>query len=287
MGGKQQSQSRNEQSTFNTTDIGLDQQTINNISQTCDIENKNSNLVQIVGSTVNNLNVNQKNAVKTLCQMQQAILQTQDSKAQTEVLNKLSQAAEASSKGGFLSGPGSSSAENISKTYNDMRTKMSQTQINNVTSKCILDQSTSNIVQIFGSDVQNSSIDQLNDSFAECVNAVNTQMTSTAGADIKTTTDVQQTAVAKTENKGIEGMLASLASGMASLLPFVFPIFIGIILLICFSSISSGSAVMSGGGGGGGGSSGSSGSGGSSGSNVFSSKIDIPGLGSTKFVKFS
>ena len=111
MGGKQESRTYNEQSTFNTTDIGLDQETINNISQVCDLNNKNSNLVQIVGSTVNNLNVNQKNAVKVLCEMQQAIVQTQDSKAQTEILNKLSQAAEASSKGGFLSGAGTSSAE--------------------------------------------------------------------------------------------------------------------------------------------------------------------------------
>ena len=281
MGGTQQAQTTNEQSTFNTTDIGLDQQTINNISQVCDIENKNSNLVQIVGSTVNNLNINQKNAVKTLCQMQQAILQTQDSKAQTEVLNKLSQAAEASSKGGFLSGPGSSSANNISKTYNDMRTKMSQTQINNVTSKCLLDQSTSNIVQIFGSDVQNSSVDQLNDSFAQCVNAVNTEMKSTATAEEKTTTLVDQTATSQTKSGGIGDMLTSLASGMASLLPFVFPIFIGIILLICLSSISSGSAAMSGGGG----SSGSSSGGGGSSFPKPSGFIrlqDIPGLGSSK-----
>ena len=107
--------------------------------------------------------------------------------------------------------------------------------------------------QIFGSDVQNSSVDQLNDSFAQCVNAVNTEMKSTATAEEKTTTLVDQTATSQTKSGGIGDMLTSLASGMASLLPFVFPIFIGIILLICLSSISSGSAAMSGGGGSGGG----------------------------------
>lgn len=279
MGGRQQARTYNEQSTFNTTDIGLDQETINNISQVCDLNNKNSNLVQIVGSTVNNLNVNQKNAVKVLCEMQQAIVQTQDSKAQTEILNKLSQAAEASSKGGFLSGAGTSSAENISKTYNDMRTKMTQTQINNTTSKCLMDQDTSNIVQIFGSDVQNTTIDQLNESFLSCVNGVNAKMESTASSDTKATTDISQAGKAETKSGGvgdIMGSLASLASGMASLLPFVFPIFIGIILIICFSSISSGSAAMSGGG---------SGSGGGSSSGGFSSiKLDSA-LGSLKAFK--
>ena len=158
-----------------------------------------------------------------------------------------------------------------------------QTQINNVTSKCLLDQSTSNIVQIFGSDVQNSSVDQLNDSFAQCVNAVNTEMKSTATAEEKTTTLVDQTATSQTKSGGIGDMLTSLASGMASLLPFVFPIFIGIICIICLSSISSGSAAMSGGGSGGSGGS-SSGGGGSSlpKPSGFIRLQDIPGLGSSK-----
>ena len=139
MGATQKATTRNESTTFNVSNIGLDQQTVNNISQICDIENKSSNLVQIVGSTVNNLDIKQKNAVKALCQMQQAIKQTQDSTAQNEILSKLSQAAKASSDGGFMSGSGSSSADNISKVYNQMNTKLSQTQINNITAKCILD----------------------------------------------------------------------------------------------------------------------------------------------------
>jgi hypothetical protein len=179
--------------------------------------------------------------------MQQAIKQTQDSTAQNEILSKLSQAAEASSKGGFLSGPGSSSSENISKVYNQMNTKLSQTQINNITAKCILDQNTSNVVQIFGSDVQNTTIDQLNENYLECVNGINADMTNKAATENKATTETKQEGSAKTENKGLG--LESLASGMASLLPFVLPIFISIILFFVCSIVSSGSAAMSGGGG--------------------------------------
>jgi hypothetical protein len=269
MGGKQEARTRSESTTFNISNIGLDQQTVNNISQICDINNKSSNLVQIVGSTVNNLNVNQKNAVKALCQMQQAIKQTQDSTAQNEILSKLSQAAEASSKGGFLSGPGSSSSENISKVYNQMNTKLSQTQINNITAKCILDQNTSNVVQIFGSDVQNTTIDQLNENYLECVNGINADMTNKAATENKATTETKQEGSAKTENKGLG--LESLASGMASLLPFVLPIFISIILFFVCSIVSSGSAAMSGGGGGGGTPAGAAAAGGGGGSFDFQS----------------
>ena len=59
MGATQKATTRNESTTFNVSNIGLDQQTVNNISQICDIENKSSNLVQIVGSTVNNLDIKQ------------------------------------------------------------------------------------------------------------------------------------------------------------------------------------------------------------------------------------
>lgn len=246
MGGSQNATTRNESTTFNVSNIGLDQQTVNNISQICDITNKSSNLVQIVGSTVNNLQVNQKNAVKALCEMQQAIKQTQDSSAQNEILSKLSQAAESSSKGGFMSGPGTSSATNISKVYNQMNTKLTQTQINNITAKCILDQNTSNVVQIFGSDVQNTKVDQLNENYLECVNGVNAEMLNKASAENKATTDTSQTGKATTVTGG---SLESLASGMVSLLPFVLPIFISIILIVCCSVISGGSAAMSGGGG--------------------------------------
>jgi hypothetical protein len=248
MGGSQNATTRNESTTFNVSNIGLDQQTVNNISQICDIENKSSNLVQIVGSTVNNLDIKQKNAVKALCQMQQAIKQTQDSTAQNEILSKLSQAAKASSEGGFMSGPGTSSATNISKTYNQMNTKLTQTQINNITAKCILDQNTSNVVQIFGSDVQNTKVDQLNENYLECVNGINAEMLNKAQTENKATTETSQTSTGTTKSGGIADSLASLASGMVSLLPFVIPIFISIILIVCCSVIS-GSAAMSGGGG--------------------------------------
>jgi hypothetical protein len=250
MGAPQKATTRNESTTFNVSNIGLDQQTVNNISQICDIENKSSNLVQIVGSTVNNLDIKQKNAVKALCQMQQAIKQTQDSTAQNEILSKLSQAAKASSEGGFMSGSGSSSADNISKVYNQMNTKLSQTQINNITAKCILDQNTSNVVQIFGSDVQNTKVDQLNENYLECVNGINAEMLNKAQTENKATTETSQTATGTTKSGGIGDSLASLASGMVSLLPFVIPIFISIILIVCCSVIS-GSAAMSGGGSGG------------------------------------
>jgi hypothetical protein len=63
---------------FNKNDYNLDQTTLNNISQQCDMSNKSSNLVQIMGSTVSNLDVSQQNTLKSICEMQNALKSTKD-----------------------------------------------------------------------------------------------------------------------------------------------------------------------------------------------------------------
>ena len=76
--GKGESESTNQQSQFNINETSIDEKTINNINQTCSQVTSSQNLVQITGSKVNRLTVNQNNSIKALCQMQQALKQVQD-----------------------------------------------------------------------------------------------------------------------------------------------------------------------------------------------------------------
>jgi len=250
MGNNSTSDSTNESSSSVLMNIGLDQNTINNINQQCSMASEGSNLVQIVGSSVNNLTVNQQNSLKGLCEMQQAITSSNDAHVVSDVLTKLSQAASSSAKAGLFGGASNSTSNNIQKAYTEMNTHLSQNQINNITSQCLLQQSLSNVVQIYGSSVSDSVIDQVGQNFLQCVNEVNATVQNSAVAEAGSTLVSDQTANS-TATTGIDFMssLASLSSLGAALFPGL--IIVGLVVLcICCISCLSIFKKMSGGGGG-------------------------------------
>jgi len=250
MGGNvSRSREENRSDIFNKNDYNLDQTTINNISQQCDMTNKSSNLVQIMGSTVSNLDVSQQNTLKSICEMQNALKSTKDASVVDTMLTKLSQKAKSSADaGGFLGGIGNQSdatAINTSNVYNEMTANLSQQDINNITKTCIMQLDTSNIVQIVGSTVNNSVIKQANDSFLQCVNSNAQDTLQQAGVEHAVTADVKQEGAATSENTtdlfaGLTGSLASLSS----LGVLLFPILICILVMLLFSSSSSSTALI-------------------------------------------
>lgn len=146
-------------------DLDIDQSLRNKIDQECSQLTSQSNLAQIVGSNVKNLTINQDNVAKNLCRMQTAIESARDAKQEQDILNQISQAAE--TEGGF---PGTGGdAENITDIYNHLKSTVDQSEINELTKKCIMEIDQKNVVQIFGSNVQDSTINQVNDGFNECI----------------------------------------------------------------------------------------------------------------------
>ena len=246
MGGNvSKSYEENRSDVFNKNEYNLDQTTLNNISQQCDMSNKSSNLVQIMGSTVSNLDVSQQNTLKSICEMQNALKSTKDASVIDTMLTKLGQKAQSSADaGGFLGGIANKSdatAINTSNVYNEMSANLSQTDINNVTKTCIMQLDTSNIVQIVGSTVNNSVIKQANDNFLQCVNNNAQDAFQKAGIEHVAGTDVTQEGAASATNT--TDMLSSFAS-LSSLGVMLFPILICILVILLFSSSSSSTSLI-------------------------------------------
>lgn len=246
MGGNvSKSRMENRSDIFNKSNYNLDQTTLNNISQQCDMSNKSSNLVQIMGSSVSNLDVSQQNTLKSICEMQNAIKSTKDSSVVDKMLSELSQKAQSSADaGGFLGGIGNTSdatAINTSNVYNDMSANLTQTDVNNITKTCIMQLDTSNIVQIVGSTVNNSVIKQANDSFLQCVNNNAQDAFQAAGIEHAAGTEVKQEGAASAKNT--TDMLSSFAS-LSSLGVMLFPVIICIVIILLMSSSSSSTALI-------------------------------------------
>lgn len=239
---------------INENEFNIDQSTRNNIQSSCMSNQAQENILQIVGSKVRNLRTDQSNIAKNLCKLQTMIDDTRGTTLQNDILNQLTQQIEA--KGG-LPGTGGK-AESITKMYNKMTANLDQSTINNITKDCIMKQDQRNVIQIFGSDVADSNLSQVNSAFVEClqgyedIKKLDSGLANTAKAELEQS--VKSSAM---------DPFASFASLAISGLPFFIPILIS--LCCCLVILSS----LFGGGSGGGGS-------GSDTTTVYSTSYDQP-----------
>lgn len=211
---------------INENEYNIDQSTKNNISSNCMNNTNQQNILQIVGSKVRNLRTDQSNVSKNLCKLQTMISDTKSSGLQNDVLNKLAQQIEA--KGG-LPGTGGKS-ESISKIYNKLKAKIDQTTINNITKDCVMNQDQRNVIQIFGSDVSDSSLSQVNNAFVECIQNYEEVKQIDSGLANTAKTELDQSV----KSSGMD--FSSLASLAVSGLPFFVPIIISCCLLFILVS---------------------------------------------------
>jgi hypothetical protein len=222
---------------INVSNFNIDQSTRNKIDSDCINNTKQNNMLQIVGSKVENLKVEQQNTVKNLCILQTMIEQTKDASATNELMAKIKEQIEA--KGGI---PGTAgSANSITNIYNQMNMNLDQSVVNDITKNCILNTKQENVIQIFGSNVKNADLTQVNKAFIECLqnHSEVTNMTAEAANSAKAEIDKS------VKSSGINP-LDSLAS-----IGQIYGIVVGGIVLVCLGS-SAISALSSVGGGGGG-----------------------------------
>lgn len=220
-----QSSSRVNTEIINANDFNVDQSVMNDIQSNCTSSQKQTNVLQIVGSRVRNLRTDQSNIARNLCVLQTMVNDTRDTNLTNNVLNKLAQQIEA--KGG-LPGTGGTS-ESVSKMYNTMRANLNQSTVNRVTKDCILKQDQNNVIQIFGSDVSDSNLAQVNHAFVDCVQAYD---------DVRNVTG-DLTSKAKNElDQSLKSSSMDLTASMGvSMLPSIISLGLVIVLIIIVVSM--------------------------------------------------
>jgi hypothetical protein len=219
----------------NQNQFNIDQSVRNRIDSDCISNTKQNNLLQIVGSKVENLKAEQLNEVKSLCILQTVLEYEKDAKVTNDILSTISKQLEA--KGGL---PGTAgNAESTTKVYNQMNMNLDQSQVNDLTKNCIMNIKQDNVIQIFGSNVKNADLTQVNKGFIECLQ------------NHSETTGMSAEVANKAKAELDESVKASGLDSYASLAQMT-GIFVGGAVLICLGS-SAVSAISSMGGGGGGG----------------------------------
>jgi hypothetical protein len=230
---------------LNEQNLAVDNSTYNEIVNTCTSSQKQSNVLQIIGSDVTKLNTDQKNLAKNMCMLSTAIQKNLDSNNDAKMASLLKTQLEANATAG-IGVAITDNTTNIEKT-NRVNLKVDNRTFNKAMMGCLNDQAQANVIQIVGSRVTDSSLNQANEAIMECVSnygAVDIikQGTST---DIKSTTESDS----KGASKGYDPL--AFLGGLATLW-FIIPI-----ICICLSVSSVASTLMGGGGAGGSGFSGS------------------------------
>jgi hypothetical protein len=213
----------------------------NQINQDCNQLLGSSNTINIVGSTVKKLSTSQKNSVQSMCIMQ-SILKSQTS---ADVVNKLLGQIKNNleSKGALLGSPASNNS--VVKNITTNKTKIDNSKFNDVSKKCILDLNQSNLLNIIGSNVEDTTTDQANEGFLKCMSAHSddTEITAANLADTQQAAEsTSKTAggdVAKSLGEGISTAAQGVGTGAASwITSFTYPIMFALIAIICLSSLS-------------------------------------------------
>ena len=210
--------------------------TINNsikniINQSCNMDTVQSNVMNIIGSTVKKLNATQKNSIEGMCIMQSVLDSSVSASVQQNLLDKIKSNVE--TNGALLGSPASNNT--VIKSVTTNKNDIDNSKFNEVTKNCILNTKQSNLLNIIGSNVEDSNIDQANAAFMKCLSkhSDTTKITASALADTKYDTDN----TAKTSGGDVlksGGELAKgIGSGIGSALsgPFIIP------LIVCVSCV--------------------------------------------------
>ena len=231
--GASQTKSKVDIKELNSTDINLSSETFNKVENTCKATSNQSNVVNIVGSTVTKLTTSQKNAAKNTCILQTAIQTVNDTEAQNKLMSALKQGLEQNASAGI----GLANAEsNTSITKeNKFTLKDSKKTVNEAIVGCVMQIDQSNVISIVGSTVTDSKIDQANDVMMECLSSygVATENRAKASSDVVSTTTSEQSQ--KAEGYDPIKSLGGLLSG--AMVPYIISCVICCCILVSIGAI--------------------------------------------------
>jgi hypothetical protein len=199
------------------------------INQDCSQQIAQGNTINIVGSTVKKLSASQKNSVQSMCIMQSILKSSVSAEVQNKLLDQIK--ANITTTGALLGSP--SKNETISKSVTTNSTKIDNSKFNEISKKCIVDLKQANLLNIIGSNVEDTTTDQANEAFLKCLSqhSDDTGITADALIDTKKDVDVQATAQGGDVLKSAGSLIGSIFGGLSTG-PMVS--LIGGIVCLCF-----------------------------------------------------
>ena len=234
---------------INSTDLGINNETYNKISNQCKSSTNQSNVLNILGSTVTKLTTSQKNIAQNICILKTAIENVSKAEEKASMMNALQSALNASSKNAQEAQSKASASASIGlaplsfsqaeantnltatnktnvdqtsnqKISNFLKMNISQKTINEAITGCISDIDQSNVINIIGSNVSESNLTQGNDYMTKCLSDYGVTNTSTAAQDTSTSTtaaskgevstESQQKVASETSSQAIASLLGGL-----------------------------------------------------------------------------
>lgn len=219
---------------YTSNNVAIDNSVKSRLQQDCDSTISQSNELNIIGSTVKKLNANQMNSMKSLCVMKSVLESNINTDISNQLLNDIKKNLK--TEGAMLGSTASNDTvvENISKT----NVNIDNAKTKDIIKNCIIGVDQSNLLNIIGSSVEASNIDQANESFMECLSEHSdlTGVTSSSLSDTKNKEDTTQEASGGDVGKSVGSVLSGFGGmlGAGSLPLIVLSIVIG---CVCFSSI--------------------------------------------------
>jgi hypothetical protein len=196
---------------LNSTDIGLSQETFNKVKNQCESSVSQSNVLNIIGSTVTKLKTSQTNVAKNMCVLQTAIETVKDADAQNQLMSKLTESVKQNAVAGI--GYASTDEDTKIKRTNEFKASVSQKEVNEAITGCIMQQSQENVMNIIGSSVTDSDLSQLNNSIIDCISNYGGKSLMEAGAKSDTTSDTTSSSEATAKGMNPLGDLMALMAG--------------------------------------------------------------------------
>jgi len=255
---------------INSTDLGISNETYNSIDNQCKSTTNQSNVLNIIGSTVTKLTTSQKNIAQNICILKTAINNVSKAEEKSAMMNNLQAALNASAKNAqesqskasasaaigfaplsFAKGESeayltSKNKTNVDQTSNQnisnfLNMKLSQKTINETIMGCINDIDQSNVMNIIGSNVSESNLEQGNDYMTKCISENGVANTSTATQDTTTGTTAENTGVVSAVSDQ-KSKAVTTSSAVADMFGGGSMIYIILIICCCLSILSSSAA---------------------------------------------
>lgn len=138
----------------------------NKISQDCNATALQNNTINIIGSTVKKLSATQKNSLESMCILQSILKSTTDAQVVNDLMTKVKDNLKSS--GGLLGSPAPNN-ETVIKSVTENSTKVDNSKFNEISKNCIMNVKQTNLLNIIGSNVEDTTTDQANAAFLKCL----------------------------------------------------------------------------------------------------------------------
>ena len=200
-------------SDITNNDTNIDNSIKNIINQNCTMSGNQSNTINIVGSTVKKLSATQKNSLDSMCIMQSILSSKVSSDVTNKLLDKVKENLETT--GAVLGSP--SSNETISKKLTTNKTNVNNSKFNEISKNCIMSIDQKNLLNIIGSNVEDTTTDQANAGFLKCMSqhSDDTGISAAALSDTKNESDITSKAAGGDVGKSVGEAAKGIGEGVS------------------------------------------------------------------------